>query len=117
MNGREFNPSGRGGERMDEFRRALLEAVDEGLLVLGDSVRQVIYRHMESSLSIKRDEIPERLEDFSEVLKKMLGSGANILLTFIARKLYAKFELSFEERSGWGFIDYVENAKRNVEAV
>jgi len=41
-----------------EFDRLLLEAVDEGLMSLGESVRQVIYYHLEKNNSLRRDAIP-----------------------------------------------------------
>lgn len=100
---------------MDDFRRALLEAV--GLLALGDSVRKAIYRHLEDRFSIRRDEIPGRLEEFAEGLRSMLGASADVLLKVTAKRLYAKLGLSFEEKPGWSFEDYVEEAKRNVEGV
>lgn len=102
---------------MDEFRRALLEAVDEGLLALGESVRKAIYWHMEGRFSIKRDEIPDRPGDFAEALKDMLGAGADVLLKFMVRRLYVKLGLNFEEKPGWDFKEYVDEAKKSVRAV
>lgn len=99
---------------MDEFRRALLEAVDEGLLALGDSVRRALYWHMERHLSIRRDEVPDRVGDFAKALKDMLGAGADVLLKFMARRLYAKLGLSFEEKPEWEFQDYVDHAEESM---
>ncbi|MBS7657974.1 MAG: hypothetical protein QXL69_00350 [Candidatus Bathyarchaeia archaeon] len=102
---------------MDEFHRALLEAVDEALLALGEPVRNVIYCYMENRFSIKRDEIPDRPSDFAEALKNMLGVGANVLLKLIVKRLYAKFGLNFEEKPGWGFKEYLNEAEKNVRVV
>ena len=102
---------------MDEFCKALLEAVDEGLLALGDAVRRAIYWHMESQLSVRRGDIPDRPGDFAEALRSMLGAGADVLLKFMARRLYARLGLSFEETPGWSFKDYVENARKRVEGL
>ncbi|MGC8848863.1 MAG: hypothetical protein ACP5QI_00115 [Candidatus Bathyarchaeia archaeon] len=98
---------------MDEFDRALLEAVDEGLLALGESVRRAIYHHLESRLSIKRGEIPDKPGRFAEALRDALGAAADVLLNFMARRLYAKLGLNFEEKPGWGFKDYVEDAEKS----
>ncbi|MGC8849205.1 MAG: hypothetical protein ACP5K1_01870 [Candidatus Bathyarchaeia archaeon] len=91
------------------LHRALLEAVDEGLLALGDSVRRTIYRHLDKYYSVRRDEIPERPGKFADALRDMLGAGAEVLLEFMARRLYAKLGLRFEERPGWGFKDYISH--------
>ena len=40
------------------FREALLEAVDYGLMVLGEIVRQAIYERIEKDHGLKRTEIP-----------------------------------------------------------
>ena len=94
-----------------------MEAVDEGLLALGDAARRAIYWHMENRLSVRRGEIPDKPGRFAEALEDMLGAGAGVLLKFMARRLYAKLGLSFEETPGWGFKDYVENAKKRVEGL
>jgi hypothetical protein len=102
---------------LDDFRRALLEAVDEGFLALGGSVRRALYWHLEDRFSIRRDEIPDRPGEFAEALRDMLGAGAGVLLKVMARRLYEGLGLAFEERPGWGFADYVENAKESVKGV
>jgi len=94
---------------------ALLEAVDEGFLALGESVRQAIYWHLENRFSIRRDEIPDRLKEFMEALKNMFGAGAEILLKVIIKRFYMKLNLTFKDIEGWSFIDYVENAKKSIK--
>jgi hypothetical protein len=42
------------------FDNLLLEAIDEGLSSLGESVRQSVYFHLQKSFHISREEIPER---------------------------------------------------------
>ena len=101
--------------RLDDFHQALLEAVDEGFLALGDSVRQAIYWHLENRFSIKRNEIPNRLKEFIEALKNIFGEGAEILLKIIIKRFYIKLNLNFKEVENWSFIDYVENAKKSIK--
>ncbi|HID16878.1 TPA: hypothetical protein EYP26_01140 [Candidatus Bathyarchaeota archaeon] len=55
-------------------------------------------------------EIPDRPGDFAEALKSLLGAGANAL-----RRLWTKGStLSFKEKVGWDFQDYVEQAREKV---
>lgn len=95
----------------NDFSKALLEAVDEGLLGMGESVRHVIYYHIEKNHDVKRREIPQRLKDFHEGLKVLLGVGATVPERLIARKLYDKLSLNFKDKVRWTLVDYVNHAK------
>jgi hypothetical protein len=100
---------------IEEFRKALLKAVDDGLLVIGESARDALLYHMERSFGIRHQEIPERLEGFHEALGDLLGAGARVVETLIAKNLYDALGLNFEGHENWTIIDYVSyaaNAKR-----
>jgi hypothetical protein len=100
---------------VDEFHKALLEAVDEALLQLSESVRSSIYWYLESRCNLKRETVPFKLEEFMRGLRGIFGEGVNIILRWIARKLYTKLELTFEEKADWSFIDYVNHAKESMK--
>jgi hypothetical protein len=115
-----FNSLGGGREAincLDDFHRALLEAVDEGFLALGVSVRQALYWRLENRFSIKRDEIPNKPKEFAEALKNIFGAGTEILLKIIIKRFYKKLNLTFKDVEDWSFIDYVENAKKSIKEV
>ncbi|MEM2865226.1 MAG: hypothetical protein QXR65_08200 [Candidatus Bathyarchaeia archaeon] len=114
LDGEEFSRTW-DGKPLNGFHNALLEAVDEGLLALGRSVRETMYRHMREHYSIGREELPDRPGEFAEALRDMLGAGAEVLLKFMARRFYAKLGLRYEEKSGWSFREYVSHAKSKVE--
>jgi len=98
--------------KADAFRKALLEAVDSGLQVLGESVRNVIYHHVGQSASLRLEEIPEKLEEFHRALESIFGAGALVIEKLIAGKLYSHLDLKFEEHENWTLIDYVKDAKK-----
>lgn len=101
---------------MEEFRSALLEAVDEELLVLGERSRDLIYQHIESNYHIKREETPDRLETYNNVLKSLLGLKVKMILEkMIARNLYNRLGLDFEEHENWALAKYVDYAKRTMD--
>ena len=110
------NSFGRGVRPVDdaEFRDALLKAVDYGLLVLGEIVRKTIYERLESNYQVKRADIPEKLESFHRALAGLFGRRGIIIERLIARKLYSKLRLKFEEHEGWTLVDYVNHAKKAV---
>ena len=45
------------------LNKALLDAVDSGLLVLGENSRKAIYFHLEKTFKIKREEIAQKFEE------------------------------------------------------
>jgi hypothetical protein len=94
-----------------EFRQILLEAVDYGLMVLGEIVRQTIYGRIEKDHGIKRAEIPERLEAFHTALGSVLGVSAKTVERLIAKNLYQRLGLNFTPRPEWTLIEYVDHAK------
>jgi len=94
-----------------EFRQILLEAVDYGLMVLGEIVRQAIYERIEKDHGLKRAEIPEQLEAFQKALGSVLGVSAKTVERLIAKSLYRRLKLNFTQHDGWTLIDYVNHAK------
>jgi len=98
-----------------EFKRALREAVDEGLLALGEGVRQVIYYHIERSRQVEPEQIPDKIESFHEALRGMFGSGAILLERIIARDLYNRLGLNFTEYENWTLVNYGNHAKKISE--
>ena len=100
-----------------EFREALLESVDYGLLVLGEIVRQTIYERIEKDHELKRAEIPERLEAFHKALESVLGVSAKTVEKLIAKNLYQRLGLNFTPHPEWTLIEYVDHAKTTSKSI
>lgn len=95
-----------------EFKDILLDAVDYGLLVLGEIVRKTIYDRLEGNYQVKRADIPEKLEVFHVALAGLFGRRADVVERLIARKLYSKLRLKSEGHENWTLVDYVNHAKK-----
>jgi len=95
-----------------EFREILLEAVDHGLMVLGEIVREAIYERIEKDHGLKRTEIPERLEAFHKALESTLGMTAKTVERLVAKNLYQTLGLNFTPRPEWTLGDYVSHVKK-----
>ena len=95
--------------------RALLDAVDYGLLALGEIVRATIYNRIEESYQVRREEIPEKLDTFHKALQELLGGGAEVVRRLIAKNLYKALNLKFAENENWTLVDYVQNVKAQTE--
>ena len=73
-----------------KFNEFLLEAIDEALSSLGQSSKTAIYYQLETMFNIKKQEIPNRIDDFARALKKLFGLGATHLEILFMKSLYAK---------------------------
>ncbi|MEM4713107.1 MAG: hypothetical protein QXQ61_00995, partial [Candidatus Bathyarchaeia archaeon] len=80
--------------------RALIEAVDEGLLMLGESGREAVYFHLQNLYGVKKEEIPVKLEEFADGLRKIFGLGAAVIEKAIIESLYDKIGMKHEEKKG-----------------
>ncbi|MEM2099645.1 MAG: hypothetical protein QXU99_07930 [Candidatus Bathyarchaeia archaeon] len=56
-------------------------------------MRAAIYFHLEHSFNIKRQEIPNRIVDFSEALERIFGLGARHLELLFMKSIHAKIKL------------------------
>ena len=97
------------------FENILIEAVDEGLASLGESAKQAIYFHLEASFKITKNEIPYRLEDFTDGLEKIFGLGAHFIEILIMKSLFEKIgqPLEWNQSKKLVFVEYVAAAKRS----
>ena len=107
--------AGRASRNKWDFDSMLLEAVDEGLLALGKELRHAIYRYLEVHKGLKREELPDRLEEFSEALEGIFGYCSQFLEKAILKRLYKELGLEFKQGGGSSFKDYVDNARRAFE--
>lgn len=102
-----------------DFRKLLLEAVDEGLSSLGNSQKQAIYFCLEKTFAVKKKEIPNKVEEFASAIEKIFGNGAKILEIQIMKHLYEKVGPDFEyfpEKDNLLFTEYVEAASKYLYA-
>jgi len=95
-----------------ELNRAVMEAVDDGLLVLGASVRDTIYYTVERDYQIRCQDILGRAEDFHKALERLFGPGARIIEKLIAKSLCSKLGIPLVTSENWTLADYLYYAKR-----
>ena len=95
-----------------EFDKLLLNAIDEALNSLGESVKQSIYFHIENKFSVTRNEIPRNLQGFQVGLEKIFGTGARFIEILIMKNLHSKIGRPLiMESEQLEFVEYVDVAK------
>lgn len=97
-------------EEKSQIRLTLIEAVDEGLLILGESGRKAVYFHIQNITSIKKEEISGNLEALQKGLEEIFGAGARVIETAIVRSLCQKLGIHFEEDKDKSFVENLDCA-------
>jgi len=99
----------------DEFNEKLLNIVDKVLKnAFGESAAFVIYSYLLVGHSLKREEIPEKLDSFAKGLEKF-SAGAHVIEGLILKDLYSSFGLQLKSTEVSGnFVDCVLKLKEEI---
>ena len=77
-------------DRGKTFENILLESIDEAFASLGENVKKAIYFHLMQKFLISREDIPDKIDAFSDGLEKIFGIGARNLEILIMASLHEK---------------------------
>jgi len=96
-------------KKAEKYEEMFNKAVDKALnRVFGSTATSIIYTHLENNYAIKKNEIAEKLEVFSQAMQEYLNSGAAVVEKEILESFY----------SGLGLFQRVElEGPRNSEFV
>ncbi len=99
-----------------EFNELFLASIDEALSSLGTGAKTAIYFHLEQKFNIKKQEIPSRIDSFTEALEKIFGLGSKNLQVMFMEKLHVKLKgkcksIKLQE---FTFPKYVEAIKQTL---
>lgn len=98
------------------FNITLSEAVHEGLFILGENARHLIYNILEKVYQVRREQIPEKPEALHKALEDSLGSQAKSVERLIVKELYSRIGLRFKGCEGWTLAECVNFAKKHNES-
>ncbi len=86
----------------EEFSQILLGAIDDAFSMLGEKIKETLYFHLECDFLISKQDIPDRVQDFSDALERILGVGAQHLELLIMKTLHDKVQASYRwEGPNW----------------
>ncbi len=75
-----------------QFGALLLESIDQAFSTLGQTVKLSIYFHLESKFALPKQDIPDRIEDFSSAMEKIFGQASVPLEILIMKCLNEKIK-------------------------
>lgn len=86
-------------KRTMDFEELLMEAIDDGLSLLGESSKQLVYFYLEKNYKINRLDIPYRIDEFIDATERIFGNGAKILEIQMMKCLFKKVGYSIKQYS------------------
>ena len=106
-------PKNRVNSRNSVLETTIMTAVDESLCSFGDSFKQVIYFQLENTFQIKKQEIPQRIDEFAAALEEIFGVGATLIEMKILEALHDQVPgfVHFPRGDDLVFTDYVKNLR------
>jgi hypothetical protein len=100
-----------------DFNDVLVESIDETITaLLSRKLTDALYTHLRATQSIEKDEIPYRLETLFYTLERTFGlSGSRTIGRAIAKRFYAKLDLTLSEHPERTLLEYVEDTRVRVQ--
>lgn len=82
-----------------KLEKRIMQCVDDGLEVLGDSGKKAIYYYLKKNFRLKREQIPQKPEKFCGGLTLMFGEeGTDLIEKWIVEKLRTSFNLKRQSK-------------------
>lgn len=106
-----FSPKTNKEKKTENFEKLLLESIDDGFSLLGESAKNFVYLYLEKTFKIDKQEIPYKIEKFIDALEKIFGNGAKIIEIQIMKSLYKKVGCTIQhypEQNNLEFLEYIE---------
>ncbi|MFZ1039571.1 MAG: hypothetical protein WAN53_06825 [Candidatus Bathyarchaeia archaeon] len=85
--------------------------------VFGEEATLLIYRHLESNYSLKKEEVADRIETFAAGLEDFLRSGAYVIEQKILEDIYSSYGLLRRielerERDEFDFVSQIKSLRK-----
>lgn len=85
--------------------------------VFGEEATLLIYRHLESNYSLKKEEVADRIEAFAAGLEDFLRSGAYVIEQKILEDIYSSYGLLRRielerERDEFDFVSQIKSLRK-----
>jgi|GEM_PF-1890533 len=100
----------------NNFERLLLDAIDESLNALGETVKATVLFLLRKNFNLQRREMPHNPRRFELAFRKILGKkGSEVVEDLILKNLYTKLGFKHNEFDGEGFCEHLEKVRRMIE--
>jgi len=100
------------------FNEIVCQAIDKALEeLLGPEAVKSVYVHLSERFGVDRNELPYRIDTICSVLDSVFGvKGARLIERKVAKNLYDKLFLPFNDEQGYGLEDFLAAARHTISA-
>jgi len=94
----------------------MCQAIDQTLEeLLGSKVVEAVYTLLDQKFGVDRSELPYRVDTIRMLLEGSFGvKGAHVIERKVAKNLYDRLLLPFNEEQGLTLADFVKLAKESI---
>jgi hypothetical protein len=103
LNGKAQNPP------TNSFETITIEAIEDSLSSFKHFNKQVFYSHLENTYKIKKEEIPSKIEEFTDAMEQIFGAGAKLIEIRIIQALHERNHdfVFFPQKKDLGLGEYL----------
>ena len=102
----------------ENFPKLIREAIDYGLSSLGNSSKKKLYILLEKRFRIKKEEIHEKIYEFTQAIEEIFGFAAKIIeiqiMEWLYKQINSKFTFHMKE-TDFLFPKYVEAVREKLK--
>jgi hypothetical protein len=93
----------------NKFTVVLTQAIDDGFASISNLDKEVIYLNLENTFKIKKQDIPFKIEGFTDAIEQMFGVGAKLIEIRIIETLHKRIPefTFFAQKASIGFNEYL----------
>jgi len=96
-------------QKQKNYENTLIEAIDAAFAQLGPNITKTIYFRMEKTFKIKKQELPHKIQEFTEAIEQIFGAGAKLIEIRIIKELHKRIPIFMHlpKKRKLDFIEYV----------
>jgi len=99
--------------QIGKCKKALIQAIEEGLSTFGESVPEIVFHNLEKKFSLDKDRIIDEPDSFADALYTMFGSGGATVEKVIVKSVCEI--LRIKSLSPATFCDCIDIVKNRYE--
>jgi hypothetical protein len=97
----------------NSFETIIIEAIEDSLSAFKRFNKQVFYSHLENTYKIKKEEIPFKIEEFTDAMEQIFGAGAKLIEIRIIQALHERIHdfVFFPQKKNLGLEEYLASLR------
>ena len=100
------------------FNELVIDAVDGAFSSFGEQIKQVLYSQLENKNNIKMQDIPFKVEEFSDSIREIFGLTAGLVEMRIIKLLHLRLRnyVYYPKNNDLVFTEYMADLKRYLQS-